>query len=107
MTNKEALEIIELSEIEGNSHYEKVFSEMKSIIADKTDNFSDEKGLSKSKTDMSEIIKNEGISKKDYVEMFGGIKRSEIDATKFLAENLQEIMIAEAEAEAELELLNL
>lgn len=120
LTKKE-LEIIKNADFSGDSREDEIYREMQEIVEKKTDKFTNPSGVSNTKIDMTETIKQYGYDVDLYKKRFGSVNQSEEDCCKRMIEKINSegktkepktadnsdsdnddelILIAEAEAEA-------
>ena len=116
--NTKDLQIIKNADFSGDTHTDKVCREMRDIVEQRSDGFTNSDNFSDTKIDMTDIIKQYGYDVELYKKKFGSVQRSEVDAVKHLIELAKDkggkpstpekisttdderVRIAEAEAEA-------
>lgn len=82
---EKALEVIKNASF-GNSKVDKVNSELRELISQKTNGFKDATNISDVKVDMTDIIKQQGYTIADYKRVIGDVNRSEEDVVLALAD---------------------
>lgn len=82
---EKALEVIKNASF-GNSKVDKVNSELRELISQKTNGFKNATNISDVKVDMTDIIKQQGYTIADYKRVIGDVNRSEEDVVLALAD---------------------
>lgn len=82
---EKALEVIKNASF-GDSKVDKVNSELRELISQKTNGFKDATNISDVKVDMTDIIKQQGYTIADYKRVIGDVNRSEEDVVLALAD---------------------
>lgn len=82
------LEVIKHATINDKDSQANVYAELRQLIEEKTNMYSNPEAISTEKVDMTDAIKRYGYDVEDYKKMFGSTMRSEMDVVKLLAKNL-------------------
>ena len=84
--NTKDLQIIKNADFSGDTHTDKVCREMRDIVEQRSDGFTNSDNFSDTKIDMTDIIKQYGYDVELYKKKFGSVQRSEVDSVKHLVE---------------------
>lgn len=99
---EKALEVIKNASF-GDSKVDKVNSELRELISQKTDGFKNATNISDVKVDMTDIIKQQGYTIADYKRVIGDVNRSEEDVVLALADRCNNS--GDSDSDDDLELL--
>ncbi|MBQ3689435.1 MAG: hypothetical protein II937_06150 [Bacteroidales bacterium] len=85
MTQKD-LQIIKNADFSGDTHKDKICNKMRSVVKDRTDDYSHPENISSDKIDMTETVKRYGWDVDLYKAKFGSTLRSEQQAVDHLVD---------------------